>query len=286
VKHILLAIDRGAPSWEAARLAVHLAPKLNTSVTVLTLLVPETSRRDAKEQRRREFEAARELVEDVAKELVMARVKANGDVRSCKRGEVAGEILGTAARLGADLILMGSRARGELTGLLLGSVSHEVAMSALCPVVIVPSGAPTKVSPRRVVLVLNGEGDPERPIAATAELARALKASVEVLCVGHTLGDTIELAESTSTADPDEAAVAQAVATLKTAGLEVRSRMIDNRRGLAPEVAREVMATGADMIVLGTRTLGWEGGDVSAGAAEAVIHRTRRPVVIAPSRRR
>jgi nucleotide-binding universal stress UspA family protein len=286
VKHILLAIDRGAPSWEATRLAVNLAPKLNTSVTVLTLLVPETSRRDAKEQRRRGYEAARELVEDVAKELVMARVKANGDVRSCKRGEVAGEILGTAARLGADLILMGSRARGELTGLLLGSVSHEVAMSALCPVVIVPSGATTKVSPRRVVLVLNGEGDPERPIAATAELARALKASVEVLCVGHTLGDTIELAESTSTADPDEAAVAQAVATLKTAGLEVRSRMIDNRRGLAPEVAREVMATGADMIVLGTRTLGWEGGDVSAGAAEAVIHRTRRPVVIAPSRRR
>jgi nucleotide-binding universal stress UspA family protein len=286
VKHILLAIDRGAPSWEAARLAVHLAPRLNTSVTVLTLLVPETSRRDAKEQRRREYEAARELVEDVAKELVMARVKANGDVRSCKRGEVAGEILGTAARLGADLILMGSRARGELTGLLLGSVSHEVAMSARCPVVIVPSGATTKVSPRRVVLVLNGEGDPERPIAATAELARALKASVEVLCVGHTLGDTIELAGSTSTADPDEAAVAQAVATLKTAGLEVRSRMIDNLRGLAPEVAREVIATGADMIVLGTRTLGWEGGDVSAGAAEAVIHRTRRPVVIAPSRRR
>jgi nucleotide-binding universal stress UspA family protein len=286
VKHILLAIDRGAPSWEAARLAVHLAPKLNTSVTVLTLLVPEISRWDVKEQRRREHEAARELVEDVANELVMAHVKANGDVRSCKRREVAGEILGTAARLGADLILMGSRARGELTGLLLGSVSHEVAMSALCPVVIVPSGATTKVSPRRVVLVLNGEGDPERPIAATAELARALKASVEVLCVGHTLGDTIELAESTSTADPDEAAVAQAVATLKTAGLEVRSRMIDNRRGLAPEVAREVIATGADMIVLGTRTLGWEGGDVSAGAAEAVIHRTRRPVVIAPSRRR
>jgi nucleotide-binding universal stress UspA family protein len=286
VKHILLAIDRGAPSWEATRLAIHLAPKLNTSVTVLTSLVPETSKRDAEQQRRRESEAARELVNDVVKDLVMAGVKASGEVRNCKRSEVAGEILATAARVGADLILMGSRARGELTGLLLGSVSHDVAMRALCPVVIVPSGATTKVSPRRVVLVLNGEGDPERPIAATAELARALKASVEVLCVGHTLGDTIELAESTSTADPDEAAVAQAVATLKRAGLEVRSRMIDNRRGLAPEIAREVMATGADMIVLGTRTLGWVGGDVSAGAAEAVIHRTRRPVVIAPSRRR
>jgi nucleotide-binding universal stress UspA family protein len=282
MKHVLLAIDRGAPSWEATRLAVHLAPKLKTSVTVLTLLVPETRKREAAEQRRREYEAARELVDDVVKELVLARVKANGEVRSCKRSEVAGEILGAATRVGADLILMGSRARGELTGLLLGSVSHEVAMGALCAVVIVPSGATTKLTPRRIVLVIDGEGDPERPVAATAELARALRASVEVISVGHTLGDTLE----PSTADPDEAAVARAVTTLKTAGLEARSRMIDNRRGLAPEVAREVMATGADMIVLGTRTLGWVGGDVAAGAAEAVIHRTRRPVVIAPSRRR
>ena len=286
MNHILLAIDRGAPSWEATRLAVHLAPKLNTSVTVLTLLVAETSKRDTGERRGREYETARELVDDVVKDLVMAGVKANGEVRSCKRREVAGEILGAAARVGADLILMGSRARGELTGLLLGSVSHEVGMGALCPVVIVPTGAMTKLTPRRILLVIDGDGDPARPVAATAEVARALKASVEVACVGHTLGDTVEPAGSPSTADPDEAAVAGAVTTLKTAGLEVRSRMIDNRRGLAPEIAREVMATGADMIVLGTRTLGWEGGDVSAGAAEAVIHRTRRPVVIAPSRRR
>ena len=286
MKHILLAIDRGAPSWEATRLAVHLAPKLNTAVTVLSLLVPETRRLDAQEQRRRQYEVVRELVDDVVQELVMARVKANGEVRSCKRREVAAEILDTATRLSADLIVMGSRARGELTGLLLGSVSHEVAMGAGCPVVIVPTGAMTKLTPRRIVLVINGEGDPELPLAATAELARALEASVEVVCVGHTLGDTVELAESPSTADPDEAAVAGAVASLKKADIEVRSRMIDNRRGLAPEIAREVMATGADMIVLGTRTLGWEGGDVSAGAAEAVVHRTRRPVVIAPSRRR
>jgi nucleotide-binding universal stress UspA family protein len=286
VKQVLLAIDRGAPSWEATRLALHLAPKLKTSVTVLSLLVPEPRKRGAKDQRRREFDVVRELVDDVVKELVMARVKANGEVRSCKRQEVAGEILATAARVGADLILMGSRARGELTGLLLGSVSHAVAMSALCPVVIVPAGATTKLNPRRIVLVIDGEGDPERPVSAAAELARAVEASVEVVCVGHTLGDILEPAASPSTADPDEAAVERAVVSLKTAGLEVRSRMIDNRRGLAPEVAREVLATGGDMIVLGTRTLGWVGGDVSAGAAEAVVRRTRRPVVIAPSRRR
>jgi nucleotide-binding universal stress UspA family protein len=285
MKQILLAIDRGAPSWEASRLAIHLTPKLKAPVTVLCV-VQEKRRSDAKDQRQREYEVVRELVDDVVKELVVAGVKANGDVRSCKRNEVAEEILRAATRLGADLILMGSRARGELTGFLLGSVSHTVAMGAPCPVVIVPAGATAKLTPRRIVLVINGEGDPERPVAATAELARALKASVEVVCVGRSFGDAVEPGESSSTANPDEAAVAGAAAVLKKAGVEVRSRMIDNRRGLAPEIAREVMATGADMIVLGTRTLGWESGDVAAGAAEAVIHRTRRPVVIAPSRRR
>jgi nucleotide-binding universal stress UspA family protein len=283
VKHILLAIDRGAPSWEAARLAIHLVPSLKTPVTVFSALVPETRKRDAKDQRRREYEVVRELVDDVVKQLVVAHVKANGEVRSCTRKEVAGEILRAATRLGSDLILMGSRSRGELTGLLLGSVSHEVAMGARCPVVIVPTGAMASVTPQQIVLVIDGEGDPERPVAATVELARALKASVEVVCIGRTLGDALEPAKSASAANPDEAAVAGAVATLKRAGVEVRSRMIDNQRGLAPEIAREVTATGADMIVLGSRTLGWVAGDVSAGAAEAVIHRTHRPVVIAPS---
>jgi nucleotide-binding universal stress UspA family protein len=285
MKRILLAIDRSAPSWEATRLLVHMAPRLDAPVTVLSV-VPELAGNGIDDQGRREFDAAHDLVDDVVKQLANTGVRATSDVRTSPPREVSREILAAASRVHADMIVMGGRARGELTGLLLGSVSHQVAMRAGCPVVIVPAAAASKVAPRRIILVIDGEGELERPLMATAALAHALKASVEVVCVGRTFGDVEEPTQAGPAANPDEMALAKATAALRKARVRVQSRIIENRRGFAPQMASEVMATGSDMVVIGAREIGWVAGDIAAGAGEALLHRVHRPVVIAPARRR
>jgi nucleotide-binding universal stress UspA family protein len=77
---------------------------------------------------------AETLVAETAKRLRDARYRVNASI---EEGEPRTTIIDCAARVGADLIVLGSHGRRGLPRLLLGSVSEYVARHAPCSVEIV-----------------------------------------------------------------------------------------------------------------------------------------------------
>ena len=76
-------------------------------------------------------------VDAMVGELTRAGVKAHGEVRHTMFGYAAREIVEDAKAHDVDAIVMGSRGRGDLAGLVLGSTTHKVIHLADRPVLVV-----------------------------------------------------------------------------------------------------------------------------------------------------
>ncbi len=140
---LVCAVDGSPGSRRALRLGVSLAQALGTRL-VLAHAVPRETVLGfgpipgvSEELERLDAGTAADLLERIAAEEGVAdseRVVGVG-----RPSRVLGEL---AAVHGALLLLTGSRGHGPATTLLLGSVAHDLAAAAPCPVAILPSDAP------------------------------------------------------------------------------------------------------------------------------------------------
>jgi nucleotide-binding universal stress UspA family protein len=82
-------------------------------------------------------EEAQQVVGEGIDALIQAGIDAQGEVREAVFGQAAREIVNDAKKHDADIIIMGSRGRSELTALVLGSTAHKVIHLTDRPVLVV-----------------------------------------------------------------------------------------------------------------------------------------------------
>jgi nucleotide-binding universal stress UspA family protein len=135
-RKILVGVDGSPHSQQAISMAVDLAQRYGASVCLLHAY-PHVSDLLGTPQYEHLL-AARTLIGENLLEAARTQV---GDVVPIEtqliEGPAAPAILRVAEEEGYDLLVVGSRGRGQVAGLLLGSVSSAIAQRALCPVLIV-----------------------------------------------------------------------------------------------------------------------------------------------------
>jgi nucleotide-binding universal stress UspA family protein len=134
---ILVAVDHSEVSARALAAARELASLSGGEVWVLHLREREMMGKTGMMTSAESSDEAGAAVNDAVAELTQAGIKAHGVIRDTVFGYAAREIVSDAAGLGADVIVMGSRGRGDLAGLVLGSTAHKVIHLADRPVLVV-----------------------------------------------------------------------------------------------------------------------------------------------------
>ena len=148
-KKFLVAVDGSDHGWKALEVAVDLA-KLSDAELVIMHVVPyevlsQGLKQFAKaegiqiEEESARYHAGRSLADAITSDAKM-RATRQGLARvttHTAEGNAANEIVAMAKSEGVQMLFLGSRGLGEVTGLLLGSVSHKVMNLAPCTCVTV-----------------------------------------------------------------------------------------------------------------------------------------------------
>ncbi len=251
----LIAAD-GTPASDAAvRLLAAVSRKGAVRFRVITVASFELALALAEEIGRYDEAAALERARAIS-EAAVARLREAGHEASATvlEGHPATEIL-AAAEQDVDLVAMGAGRERWLDILLMGSTSHDVLLQAPCPVLVVHRAERDR--DLRVLVATDGSDGAERAARRFAELADPARCAVTVVSVrrGEGLGFPSGAERGDALSGPQALASAERAAELlRREGFAAEVKVLAGSPASA--LLEEARASGADLVVVGSRGLG------------------------------
>jgi len=142
MRHIMVATDGSSGANRAVDVAAALAKAMAGDLLIATVADSQLAE-EARQLARAEGSVGDTLEAFTDQTLRAAEARARRHGVSCIQhrtggGDVAHSLIDIAAGNSVEMIVLGRRGRGQLAGLLLGSVSQKLVCLAPCAVVVVP----------------------------------------------------------------------------------------------------------------------------------------------------
>jgi nucleotide-binding universal stress UspA family protein len=190
-----------------------------------------------------------------------------------------------------DLMVLGTRGRGDFSAACLGSVSMAVAAHAFCPVVILRGGTPPIPGPAFPVVVgVDGSESSAQALKVAADVAAQAQAQLRIVSVWTGLPEDTRMAAYASGMSPSADSFADVA---RDAAEHVAEQAADAARKAHPEldVTRLVVegypasvlgpvANDAGLLVVGSRGRGAFTGLVLGSVSHGVVQTAHCPVMV------
>jgi nucleotide-binding universal stress UspA family protein len=283
---ILFATDGSRDAEVAATTAVGLARATGSELHVVTA---------AEEYPHYEAywplaERSRQLAQEILHKQLKRIEKLGGtvDQNYLRIGTAAEEVVSLAQEIGAGLVAMGSRGKGGIRRLTMGSVSDSVVRHAHCPVMVV-RGEPV-VFPTRILLATDGSEDANLAASTAAGLTKNTNSELHVVCVEHTPAVFYELPGTIvdpalqsrmeeGTEESTKTKLKEQMQKIRDAGIEVAGA--HTREGFPDEeIVGLAGRLSAGLILMGSRGLGPLRRALMGSVSDSVVRHAHCPVMV------
>lgn len=295
-KNILVPLDGSKLAETAIPVAVSLAQKLNSPVTLLHIIEEDAPREIHKDHHLTQADEATAYLEEIAKRSFPAELIVDKHVHTAAVKDVAASIVEHAkAEFQPDLIVMCTHGRSGVRELLYGSIAQQVVAQGTTPIVIIKPDAISSPSFKleKILVPLDSGPIHDDSLPATQELAKAYTSLIHLLTVIPTFSTIAGEAAAASSLLPATTSALLDI-SVENAKQDLQTHLDELRQWgfhVSAEVARgdptsEILSISeklqVDLIVLTTHRKAGTAAFWARSVAPNVARRAHIPILLIP----